>query len=132
MIHVVYDVTNCTTPNPNPSDLLAAMHDTAAQLGCTALGELAVPFQPHGTTCVLVLAESHLTVSTWPEHHLAHIDLVTCRADTNPEHAVAPILTALGSRTVHSQHVLRLDPNSDARIQGTVGNLATTPCGHPS
>ena len=119
MIHVVYDATNCTTPNPTTSDLLTAMRSTAGHLGCTVLGELSVPFQPHGTTCVLVLAESHLTVSTWPEHHLAHIDLFTCRADTDPHHAIIPILTSLGTTTVHIQQVSRLDPSNAADI-GTI------------
>jgi S-adenosylmethionine decarboxylase len=110
VIHIVYDVTNCAAPPPEPTDLLAAMRDTATRLGCTVLGELPITFQPHGTTCVLVLAESHLTVSTWPEHNLAHIDLFTCRADTDPDHAVTPILGILGSTTVHTQHVPRLGP----------------------
>lgn len=112
MIHVVYDITHCTNPNPPPDELLTAMHDTATRLGCTVLGELPITFQPHGTTCVLVLAESHLTVSTWPEHHLAHIDLFTCRADTNTHHAITPILTILGTSTIHTQHIPRLGPNS--------------------
>lgn len=84
MIHAVYDVTDCTSPNPEPADLLHAMRDTVHRLGCTILGELPVLFQPHGATFVLVLAESHLAVSTWPEHKFAHVDLFTCRADTDP------------------------------------------------
>ena len=112
MIHAVYDITDCTSPNPDPADLIQAMRDTVHQLGCTVLGELPVLFQPHGITCVLVLAESHLTVSTWPEHQLAHVDLFTCRADTDPEHAIAPILAILGSETVHGQRIHRSGPNS--------------------
>lgn len=112
MIHAVYDVTGCAAPNPEPAKLLDAMRATAARLGCTVLGELPVVFQPHGATCVLVLAESHLTVSTWPEHELAHIDLFTCRADTDPDEAIAPILTVLGSGIVHDQRIARLGPTS--------------------
>jgi S-adenosylmethionine decarboxylase len=110
VIHAVYDVTGCTIPNPDPADLVEAMRATVHCLGCTILGELPVLFQPHGATCVLVLAESHLTVSTWPEHQLAHVDLFTCRADTDPEHAIAPILAALGAGTVHGQQVHRAGP----------------------
>ncbi len=112
MIHAVYDITGCTTPNPEPAELIEAMRDTVHRLGCTVLGELAVPFQPHGATCVLVLAESHLTVSTWPEHRIAHIDLFTCRADTDPQQAIAPILALLGNRTVHDQRIRRTGPSS--------------------
>ncbi|MFC0542616.1 S-adenosylmethionine decarboxylase family protein [Kutzneria chonburiensis] len=53
------------------ADLATAMREAVAQLGCTVVGELPVQFQPHGVTMVLVLAESHLTVSTYPEHRHA-------------------------------------------------------------
>ncbi|SHG79786.1 S-adenosylmethionine decarboxylase [Streptoalloteichus hindustanus] len=114
MIHAVYDVTHCTIPNPELAELIEAMRHTAHCLGCSVVGELPVLFQPHGATCVLVLAESHLTVSTWPEHHLAHIDLFTCRADINPEQAIVPILAILGGGTVHGQRIHRRGPNSAA------------------
>jgi S-adenosylmethionine decarboxylase proenzyme len=114
MIHAVYDVTGCRVPDPDLPDLVRAMRETVGRLGCTILGELPVVFQPHGATCVLVLAESHLVVSTWPEHQLAHIDLFTCRADTDPEHAIAPILAALGGGIVHGQRVHRRGPRNTA------------------
>jgi S-adenosylmethionine decarboxylase len=114
VICVVYDITGCTRPNPDPTDLIHAMRATAPQHGCTILGELPVVFQPHGATCTLVLAESHLTVSTWPEHSLAYIDLFTCRADTNPEQAITPILALLGAATVHGQRIQRACPPTDA------------------
>lgn len=107
MIHAVYDVTNCANPNPDLTDLMNAMRETVNRLGCTILGELPVTFQPHGLTCVLVLAESHLVVSTWPEHHHAQVDLFTCRADTNPEDAIKPILSALNAGATHGQRVHR-------------------------
>lgn len=108
MIHAVYDLTGCT--DPEPAELLEAMRETVCLLGCTILGELPVRFQPHGTTCVLVLGESHLTVSTWPEHGLAHLDVFTCRADTNPDEAIDPIVAALGAATVHPRRIPRLGP----------------------
>src|SRR6266700_2928983 len=70
------------------------------------------PFQPHGATCVLILAESHITVSTWPEHRLAHIDVFTCRADTDPRQAIEPILSVLGGQVTRSQAVPQLSPNA--------------------
>lgn len=110
MIHAVYDATDCANPNPDLTDLVNAMRATVSRLGCTILDELPVVFQPHGATCVVVLAESHLVVSTWPEHRLAHIDLFTCRADTDPEHAIAPILTALHAGTTRGQRIHRNGP----------------------
>ncbi|MGH3920369.1 MAG: adenosylmethionine decarboxylase [Pseudonocardiaceae bacterium] len=112
MICTVYDLTDCATPGPEPHQLLGAMRTAVRRLGATVLGELSVLFQPHGITCVLVLAESHLIVSTWPEHQLAHIDLFTCRADTDPEHALEPIIETFGDPKVHGQRIKRVAPFS--------------------
>ncbi|MGQ0718595.1 MAG: adenosylmethionine decarboxylase [Pseudonocardiales bacterium] len=112
MTCVVYDLIDCVTPNPEPQELLDAMRLAVSRLGATVLGELSVQFHPHGITCVLVLAESHLIVSTWPEHKLAHIDLFTCRADTDPDHALVPIIDTLGSTKVHNQSIKRVTPFS--------------------
>ncbi len=112
MTCVIYDLIDCVTPSPEPQELLDAMRTAATRLGVTVLGELSVLFQPHGITCVLILAESHLIVSTWPEHKLAHIDLFTCRADTDPDHALEPIIDTLGSTKVHDQSINRVSPSS--------------------
>lgn len=100
MICVVYDLTGCTTPDPEPDRLLAAMRTSAALLGTTVRGELVEHFEPQGCTAVLILAESHLVVTTWPEHQLAHVDLFTCRADTEPDQALQPVFDLLGAAEV--------------------------------
>jgi len=41
-------------------------------------------FNPHGVSGVVVIAESHLAVHTWPEYGYAAIDLFTCGEDCNP------------------------------------------------
>ncbi len=40
------------------------------------------PFEP-GVSGILIIAESHLAIHTWPEKHYAHIDLITCSKDTD-------------------------------------------------
>lgn len=41
-------------------------------------------FKPHGVSGVVVIAESHLAVHTWPEHKYVSIDLFTCGSELNP------------------------------------------------
>ncbi len=131
MICAAYDLRDCATPHPEPHELLDAMRAAVRRLGATILGELPVLFQPHGITCVLVLAESHLIVSTWPEHQLAHIDLFTCRADTDPEHALQPIIERLGSRTVHGQRIQRAMPAGGTWPASRCATSSNTPPTRP-
>lgn len=84
MIHVIFDITGCQHADAAPEAIMTSMRRAAGLLGCTIRAQVIESFQPHGATCVLILAESHITVSTWPEHQLAHIDVFTCRADITP------------------------------------------------
>lgn len=41
-------------------------------------------FSPYGVSGVVVIAESHLTIHTWPEHNYAAIDIFTCGSSVEP------------------------------------------------
>lgn len=64
----------------------------ACQLGRDALevgggrlvGELLHKFTPHGITVVLIAAESHLVISTWPEWSALTLDISLCSPGANP------------------------------------------------
>ncbi|MFF4991497.1 adenosylmethionine decarboxylase [Streptosporangium saharense] len=116
MIHAIYDLTGCDLGDVSGEQIMTAMRQVAMRLGCTIRTQLVDQFQPHGTTCVLVLAESHIVVSTWPECGLAHIDVFTCRAAVNPREAVAPLLDVLGGQITHTQTVPRLAPAQDVSL----------------
>lgn len=124
MIHVIFDVTGCQHADAAPEAIMTAMHHAADKLGCTIRAQVIEPFQPHGATCVVILAESHITVSTWPEHHLAHIDVFTCRADTSPGLAIQPILELLAGQVTHTRNVPRTPPESPLPAQGPDDNPA--------
>ena len=106
------DLLDCARPDPDPDQLTDAMHQAVGLLGARVLAQFPVQFPDHGLTCVLVLGESHLTVSTWPEYRMAQVDLVTCRADTGPEDALQPLVDLLGAVEVRMQRVPRVDPRA--------------------
>ena len=62
------------TDEPN---LRAALHAGAQAGGATVLGEEFCVFANGAVTGVLVLAQSHLSIHTWPELSLANVDLLT-------------------------------------------------------
>lgn len=57
--------------------LRAALHAGAAAGGATVLGEEFCVFENGAVTGVLVLAQSHLSLHTWPELALANVDLLS-------------------------------------------------------
>ena len=40
-------------------------------------------FSPYGISGILVLAESHLAIHTWPEYNYAAVDFFTCSKNCN-------------------------------------------------
>ena len=59
-----------------------------------------------GITGVLVLAESHITVHTWPEHNYAAFDVFMC-GDCDPDKAVEVITRAASSTQVTTNSIIR-------------------------
>ncbi len=58
--------------------LEALLIDSATQAGAHVVESVFHQFNPHGLSGVVVIAESHITVHTWPEHGYAAIDVFTC------------------------------------------------------
>ncbi len=58
--------------------LLTFMRDAVLAGGATVVGQASAVFPNGAVTAALLLAESHLTAHTWPEHGLARFDLLTC------------------------------------------------------
>ena len=59
-------------------ELKAVLHAAAAAGGATVVGEEFYAFPNGAVTGVLLLAQSHLSIHTWPELALANVDLLTC------------------------------------------------------
>lgn len=49
-------------------------------------------FNPFGISGVVVIAESHLTIHTWPEYAYAAIDIFTCGEIIKPEVAASYLI----------------------------------------
>ena len=51
----------------------------ATEVGCTVLFERAQIFpDTNGFTAIIGLAESHMSIHTWPEHDFAAVDIFMC------------------------------------------------------
>ena len=60
-------------------------------------------FQPHGATGVVLLAESHISIHTWPEHGLATVDVYTCGDPSKAYRAMEYIINTLEPKRVDKQ-----------------------------
>jgi S-adenosylmethionine decarboxylase proenzyme len=56
----------------------ALMLEAVKLAGGTYVTDTFHHFSPHGVSGVVVIAESHVTIHTWPEHRYAAADVFTC------------------------------------------------------
>jgi len=73
---------------------------------CTLLGVVAHKFQPQGASVVILVAESHLSIHTWPECGYAAVDIFTC-GNALPREGVKPIIEALKPRSYELREIAR-------------------------
>jgi S-adenosylmethionine decarboxylase len=77
--HIIAEFYNCDKQIMNDSPFIEkAMNEAAILSGATVVGSHFHTFNPHGVSGVVVIAESHLTIHTWPEYGYAAVDIFTC------------------------------------------------------
>jgi len=91
----------------NVEHVKRSMVEAARATGATIVGELFHHFSPHGVSGVVVIAESHLAIHTWPEYGYAAVDLFTCGDDINPYLGFDHLKEALGATRSEVEEVFR-------------------------
>lgn len=68
----------------NASLIETEMVKAAKMINATVVSSHAHNFEPYGVSAVVIIAESHLTMHTWPEHRFAAVDLFICTSNIDP------------------------------------------------
>lgn len=75
-----------------------ALVSAAIESGATVLDKSFHQFAPQGVSGVVLIAESHLSLHTWPEHAYAAVDIFTCGTTVKIEVAADALIRRLGSK----------------------------------
>lgn len=60
------------------------MREAADYSGATIVESVFHHFNPYGVSGAVIIAESHLTIHTWPEYGFASVDVYTCGDSVDP------------------------------------------------
>jgi len=79
----------------DPGRLEALLKAAVEETGATVLSCHSHQFEPQGVTVAIILAESHATIHTYPEHGCYMADVFTC-GSLDPTAAVEILKTSFG------------------------------------
>lgn len=93
------DLMGCSVASlSDPAGVERALRAAAAAAGAEVVAAALQAFAGGGVSGVLVLAESHLAIHTWPEHAYAAVDAFMCGGQTKPDAVVEALGVAFGAQ----------------------------------
>ena len=107
-VHVIADLAQIDPGLLTDAEALAQILDDAAHAaGATVLSRHFHHFgSGAGVTGVVLLAESHMSLHTWPEAGFAALDIFMC-GQASADRALVQIVTALGAQQQRLHRIVR-------------------------
>ena len=89
MKHILFTLKECNSSLLDDEGFVRdTVYAAAGKCKSTLLALHSHKFNPQGVTCVAMLAESHISIHTWPEKKMAVCDIFTCGEHTKPKKGV--------------------------------------------
>ncbi len=83
--HLIAEYSDCT---PGLLDDIAfierSLLEAVRRSGATIVDSIFHRYAPQGVSGVVVIAESHMSIHTWPEYNYAAVDFFTCGQTVDP------------------------------------------------
>ena len=108
--HLLLELYRCDCEKLNDESFLRCNLNKAAKLAnATVLNIVSNKFEPQGVTAIALLAESHISIHTWPESNYSAVDIFTCGTNMLPELAGQYLIESLMAKE-HSLRVIERNP----------------------
>lgn len=110
--HVLTEFYNCDDVVLNDADLIREyMEEATRTAGATVVQSAFHSSRPNGVSGVVVIAESHLAIHTWPAYRCAAIDLFTSGEGVDPWKVYTYLKEKLGAEQVSTVEMKRGQPD---------------------
>ncbi|MEE9257267.1 MAG: adenosylmethionine decarboxylase [bacterium] len=131
--HILAEFYECDPAMLNDTGAIErAMNEAAAASGATVVQSVFHMFSPHGVSGVVVVAESHLAIHTWPEYGFAAVDYFTC-GEVDAGAAIRCLRAKFGAERVSQREIERgvFEPSAggDSNLLVSPGGGAAEPGG---
>ncbi|MBO6971489.1 MAG: adenosylmethionine decarboxylase [Prochlorococcus marinus CUG1431] len=108
--HLLLELYRCDCQKLNDESFLRCTLNRAAKLAkATVLNLISNKFEPQGVTAIALLAESHISIHTWPESNYSAVDIFTCGQNMMPELASQYLIESLRAEE-YSLRIIERNP----------------------
>jgi S-adenosylmethionine decarboxylase len=112
--HLLTEFYSCDREILNDLDRIRKiMEESAITSGASIVKSVFHLFNPHGVSGVVVIAESHLAIHTWPEYGFTAVDIFTCGEEVDPWRAYRYLKEKLRAGSTSTVEILRGKIESD-------------------
>ena len=109
MKHILFELRGCPSDLLDDSEFITLALQVAAVHAKSKLIDINFhKFEPQGVTGLALLADSHISIHTWPEKNLAMCDIFTCGVDATPMKAVEYLCKQFQSKDLTYSHHERI------------------------
>jgi len=114
---LVVELTECDCKVLNNSQLLEQyLNEAVRRSGATIVQSVFHRYNPQGVSGVVVIAESHISMHTWPEYGYAAVDFFTCGSSVDPYKAHDYLKEMLGANDSSVRELARGIPSTTDEI----------------
>ena len=115
--HLLLELYECDYEKLNDESFLRCTLNRAAKLAnASVLNLISNKFEPQGVTAIALLAESHISIHTWPESYYSAVDIFTCGHNMLPELASQYLIDTLKAEE-HSLRIIERNPPATVHKQ---------------
>lgn len=119
--HLTVDMYGCSFASlDNLEFVKSAMMAAVKEANMTLLDFSSYKFEPQGLTALALLAESHMSIHTYPELGYAAVDVFTCGDHSRPDKAVAVLKRFFKPEKTKTTNIKRGDFGSERDMKPKV------------
>ena len=108
MKHILFTLKDCSLELIDDEEFIRKLlYRTTNECKATLLHLAVHKFEPQGVTGFAMLAESHISIHTWPEKGMAVCDIFTCGDGQLPDLGVEYMKTQMKASDIVSQSFMR-------------------------
>ena len=113
---LLVDMYECEGNLDDEKSLCEILEAAAKHASAKIIQRMVQKFSPTGVSVILILAETHMSIHTWPEYGYAALDIFVCGEGKDPNAAWIVVKEALRPKNFKTRKIERIVKKNDEEI----------------